>query len=226
MKRTTIKVLWALAAIALAISLLFPQYLYLRGLGDVPTNREPLTGLTIPESVSQAYWRYLGGEGKPEVVPKSPHRFLLDFFVMAASADSSHRSSAEYSLLSQAARSLMFREEFSGAWHLSNASALIWISRNWSVEESITTVLVDEYFGNGLQSIDAAALGYFGTSLERLDEAQIIYLLVMTPAPSRLSPWCYPEYHRKVFNSNSERIGLEIEYDSLEILPIPPGACD
>ena len=225
MSKTIKRVLWSLVAIALIVSLSLPQYFYLKGLDDVPENRDPLSELSIPTSVSQAYWRYIGGAGEPKMEPKNPYEFLFDFFVLVASDDNDYRWTAEYDLLSWAARSVMFREKFSGDWHLSNASALIWISRNWTVDETIATVLQTDYFGHGFRGIDEAAVGYFGRSLERISEAETVYLLVITPGPSRRDPWCNPSTHSEIFSSNAARIGLDVEYDSIEVLRAPLDAC-
>ncbi|MDJ0911318.1 MAG: transglycosylase domain-containing protein [Woeseiaceae bacterium] len=226
MRKAAIRLLSVLAVVSFVILLAVPQYLYLKGLRGVPADRDPLDEVTIPKTVSQSYWRYLGGQGKPYTEPKNPYEFLFDFFVLAMNEDTHHRPTAEYSLLSQAARSVMFREKPSANWHLSNASALIWISRNWSVDKSISTVLADQYFGHGFRGIGAAAHGYFGTSLEDLSEAETVYLLVMSISPTWLSPWCYPERHRDLFKATSERIGLKVGYNSIELLPVPSGACE
>ena len=226
MRRAVIRLLSVLAAVSLVVSLSVPQYLYIKGLRGVPADRDPLDELSIPKTVAQSYWRYLGGEGKPYTEPKNPYEFLFDFFVLVVNEDAHLRQTAEYTLLSQAARSLMFRGEPSGDWHLSNASALIWISRNWSVDESISTILTDQYFGHGFRGIDAAAHGYFGTSLEDLSQAETVYLLVVSLAPTRLSPWCYPKRHRDVFKLKSKRIGLKVDYRSIGLVPVPSGACE
>ena len=186
----------------------------------------PLSELSIPKSVSQTYWRYLGGVGEPKIEPKNPYEFLSDFFILVTSDDYEFGWTAEYDLLSLAARTVMFREKFSGDWHLSNASALIWISRNWTADEAIATVLQNDYFGHGFRGIDSAAAGYFGKPLERSSEAEIVYLLVITPAPTRRNPWCYPSTHREAFASNAARIGLDVDYDSIEVLPATSNACN
>ena len=225
MRKTTKRVLWSLAVLTPLVLLSLPQYFYLKGLDDVPDDRSPHSELTIPPNVSQMYWRYLGGQGEPKIEPKNPYEFLFDFFVLVTTDDSDYRWTAEYTLLSWAARSVMFRGKFSGDWHLSNASALIWISRNWAVDETIRTVLQDEYFGHGIRNIETAAYGNFGKSLVRLSDAEIIYLLVITPAPTRRNPWCYPATHRETFSAESARIGLDVDYDSIVALSAPSGVC-
>ena len=228
MRNLRTKLLWSISFIALAVLIATPPYLYFTGLKDVPSGRQPLAQIEIPESVSRAYWRYLQGDGDPRFSPKNPYGFLIDFFVEARSMEANGHASAEYALLSDATRSLMFREKFdgkSGDWHLSNMAALIWISRNWSAQEAIRTVLQDTYFGNDFRGIDTAARGYFGISLEEMTDVQVAYLLVIRAAPNHYDPWCHPENHRVRFEAFSKRIGYAAEYESIESLPAPANVC-
>ena len=137
MKKIGRKMAWAVLILVLISTLTVPQYLYFSGLRDVPDDRAPVSGPVIPHTVASSFWHYLGGKDEPAISPKNPYGFVASFLIESFNVGSGPLSSAEYMLLSQAARALMFREELSGDWHLSNASALIWISRNWTVDEAI-----------------------------------------------------------------------------------------
>ena len=133
--------------------------------------------------------------------------------------------SADYRLLGEAARLVMFRQKFSGDWHLSNASAVIWISRNWTADEAVSTVLLESYFGHGFHGVEAAAQGYFETELSKISEEQVLFLLVIREVTSRYEPWCNSEFHRRRFEIFAEKIGLLTEYDSIAVVPPAEDAC-
>ena len=216
------------AFIVIAVLAAIPPCLYIVGLEGVPNDREPLAQMQIPESVSRSYWRFLQGEGNPRISQRNPYGFLFDVVAQARNIEADRHPSAEYALVSDAARMLMFREEFDGRpndWHLSNLAAMIWVSRNWSAEDAINTVLPDTYFGNGFKGIDAAARGYLGVSLNRLNDAQTAYLLVIRMAPSLFDLWCNPENHRARFEAFAERTDYTVSYESIESLPAPLDAC-
>lgn len=189
----------------------------------MPEDRAPLTELVVPDHVAEIYWRYLGGTGASEVSPKNPYQLIFD--VLSLEPENKGWN-GEYSLLSSAGRSVMSRDEPHRDWQLSNGAAMIWISRKWTVDETISTVLQSGFFGNGFHGIDSAALGYLDKSLNALDASETLYLLTMSPAPTRYNPWCYPSTHRERFEYDAARIGLDVDYDSVEVLPAPKGACN
>ncbi len=203
-----------------------PPYLYYSGLQGLPDDRTPLTDVPIPKTVTNAYWRYAGGSGVPKISSKNPYGLIFSILIKSAGPADVRLSGAEHTLLSEAARSMVSREKRYADWHLSNASALIWISRHWTVEETVSTVLLDSYYGHGFHGIDSAARGYFDTALSDISEDQIVYLLVTRAAPSRYDPWCNPDNHRKRFEYFSRRMSLSTEYDSINNQLAPTGSCD
>jgi Transglycosylase len=217
-------VLTLLFLIAVGV-LVVPQYLYLSGLKDVPEDLRPLHDPQLTTSTKQAYWRFLGGEDAPEIARKSPHGFIIDFFWPAPDLESRRIWSADYRLLGEAARLVMFRQKFSGDWHLSNAAAAIWISRNWTTDEVLSTVLLESYFGHGFYGIRAAAQGYLDTELSQISEEQVVYLLVIRAATSRYDPWCNSETHRRRFEIFAEKMGISTAHNSIALVPPPEGRC-
>lgn len=207
-------------------TLAIPQYLYLSGLKGVPENRQPLHDPLLSAGSKRTYWRFLGGEHPAEISPRSPHGFIIDFFWPASDLETHRFWRADYRLLSEAARLVMFREEFSGDWHLSNAAASIWISRNWTADEALSTVLLESYYGHGFHGVADAAKGYFGAELPDLTDAQLLSLLVIRAAPTKYEPWCNPEFHRERYEVFAERMGLSSEYDDISIVSPSEGTCN
>lgn len=225
MKFTRRRIIFTVLSLIAVCALAIPQYLYLSGLKNVPEDRQPLSNPQLSTDTKQAYWRYLGGNDAPKVSRKSPHGLMIDFFWPAPDLESRRMSSAAYKSLGEAARLVMFRHKFSGDWHLSNASAAIYISRNWSTDEILSTVLLESYFGHGFYGIEAAALGYFDTELPEITDAQVLYLLVIRAAPSGYDPWCNSERHRMRYEIFAEKMGVSTVYDSITLIPPPEGSC-
>ena len=226
MKITRRRIILTLLSLTAVGVLAVPQYLYLSGLRNVPDDRLPLHDPQLSASTKSTYWRFLGGDGPPEIIPRSPYGFTIDFFWPAPDLESHRMSSADYRLLGEAARSVMFRQKSSGGWHLANAAAVIWISRNWTADEALSTVLLDSYFGHGFFGIEAASRGYLDTALSEISETQVLYLLVIRAAPSRYDPWCYPETHRKRFEIFAARMNISTEYERIAVSPPPEQACE
>ena len=218
--------LWSATLFMVVVAVSVPQYFYFKGLEGLPESRRPVLEPSISTSVSRTYWTYLGGEGEPRISNKNPYEIIFNFFVVSALTDSRPFAEADFMLLNQAARSLLFREELYTDWHLSIASASIWISRNWTADEAISTVLSDSYFGHGLHGIESAAQTYLGVQLTDLTSVQTMFLLVIIDGPTRFDPWCNPEFHRKRFELLSERVLDSEDYASVELRQQPTVKCD
>ena len=223
------RLFWGVIAVVLVVIASGPIGLYFYGLQSVPDDRQPIITRDIPTPVIDAYWQFLGGTGSAAVSRYGPHGFWAEMIFLLMTYDSGTRPNAKYQLLSEAARSVMLRRprySHPKNWHLGNASAFIWISRHWSAEDAVSTVLLDGFFGHGFFGAQDASIGYFGKPLADLSEAQLVHLFIILRAPSRLDLWCNLDRNREISGNHTARQGNQIPLTPLGVTPVPPGACE
>lgn len=222
------RLFWGLIAVTIVAIASVPIALYFYGLQSVPEDRQPLMSRNIPTPVVGTYWRFLGGTGSATVSKHSPHGFWAERIYLLMTYDSRTQPNAEYQLLSEAARVIMFRQSPDSHpknWHLRNASAFIWVSRHWSAEDAVSTVLLDGFFGHGFFGAEDASIGYFGKPLADLSETQLVHLFIILRAPSRLDLWCNLDRNREISGNHIARQGNQIRSTPLGVTPVPPEAC-
>ncbi len=223
------RLFWGLIAVILVAIASIPIALYFHGLQSVPEDREPLMSRNTPTPVVDTYWRFLGGTGSATVSKHSPHGFWAEMIYLLITYDSGTQPNAESQLLSETARVVMFRRPQNSRpknWRLGEMSAFIWISRHWSAEEAVSTVLLDGFFGHGFFGAEDASIGYFGKPLADLSETQLVHLFIILRAPSRLDLWCNLDKNREISGKHIAKQGNQIPLTPLGVTPVPPGACE
>lgn len=73
--------------------------------------------------------------------------------------------------------------------HFDVLFAAIWITKHWSVEEIVNTLLDRIYFCHEFYGIDGAAEGYFGLSPDELTNEELVMLSGISRRPCAFSPW-------------------------------------
>ena len=68
--------------------------------------------------------------------------------------------------------------------HLAQAAVRIHISRNWTLDDAVNTMLIEAEYGRGAIGIDAAAQAYFGVPAQRLREDEALALIALLKGPS------------------------------------------
>ena len=108
--------------------------------------------------------------------------------------------------------------------HIQEMAAAIWVSRHWTAEEAMGTVLAGSYFGHGFYGLSHAAQGYFGLPTQELSVAEAVVVAGLLRSPTRYDPWCRPERSRAF----AESLVAKIEPGTIltsRLLPAPAGAC-
>ncbi|MET1161298.1 MAG: transglycosylase domain-containing protein, partial [Pseudoxanthomonas sp.] len=107
----------------------------------------------------------------------------------AADPDSSAR--AQVRLLSLAAR--MFPPADQGGSsrrHAAELAKAVMISRSWSMQQVVDTILAKSYFGRDAYGLEAAARAYYGLPAAGLNAEQSLALIVLMKGPNYSDPGC------------------------------------
>lgn len=73
--------------------------------------------------------------------------------------------------------------------HFDVLFAAIWITKHWSVEEIVNTLLDKIYFCHEFYGIEGAAEGYFGLPPDELTNEELVMLSGISRRPCAFSPW-------------------------------------
>jgi Transglycosylase len=165
----------------ISVSLLTYGYFY--GLKALPEDTRP-SPQAYAEIALNGLWFSLGGYGPREMKPLYPWHWLR-----VANWESIQDAFPISTKLSDfAARGLMLRNKQprQKIWsrHLSSISVAIWLSRHWTADQALSTILSETYFGHCYYGINQAALGYFGKPLSGLKPESIVMLVALTKSPS------------------------------------------
>ncbi|RZA27531.1 MAG: hypothetical protein EOP02_10070 [Proteobacteria bacterium] len=77
--------------------------------------------------------------------------------------------------------------------HAARIAGSVMVSRSWSLQQVIDTVLANAYFGRGTHGIEAAARTYYGLPANRLDAEQSLALVAIIKGPEFYHPDCHRE---------------------------------
>ena len=195
---------------------LSPLALYLWGYSKLPENRLPQS-LEVPQLAQELLWKDLGGSGQPQLAAENPYSYLFQL-----ARNNPDLSNLRVSGL--AADALLSREGHpKRQGHLVNASAGIWISRNWTASDALSAILNSAYFGHGFVGLYEASKGYYGVAPQELSELDMAQIIVLAKAPSKYDPWC--SYDRNILRVK-RLLGSHIEsMESTGLLAKPVDAC-
>ena len=103
---------------------------------------------------------------------------------------------AQLRLLGHAGRMLATRESSTVSatrWHLINGAASVHVSRHWSADDMVGTVLAEAGFGRNARGIEQAAQAWYGRPLADLVPEERVLLIALMKGPSYYDPVCRPE---------------------------------
>lgn len=219
------------AALFIVAILAAPALLYAYGVGTLPDDRQAVPQDRVATHVSRTYWQYLGGAGEPVIPARNPYSFLWEYLQIIRDSEGRIVGSAEHKLTELASRALLLRQPPQSQplsvanLQLPAASAYVWVSRHWSANEAIATMLMTSDFGHGFRGMEQASEGYFGVPAQSLDEPQMYVLFIAAKSPKTLDPWCNPGRLVQFFARSQLFEGMSVTPDSINLLPAPPNAC-
>lgn len=71
--------------------------------------------------------------------------------------------------------------------------AAIWISKHWTAEETVNTVLEGIYFCHDFKGLRQASIGFYGLAPEDLSNEEMVFLAGISKRPCAYSPWLMRE---------------------------------
>lgn len=165
------------------------EAVYRYGLRVLPADTRPAnaqSGLAL----KRALWVQFRGPAVIEMLPDSPLRSLT---TMIAPNSQAATKAPGADLAAYGARVLLRRADSKAVdanWRVNNWAATIWVSRHWSAEDVLNTILATGRYGHRLVGADAAARGYFNKPINELETPEAAMLVAILKAPTHHDPWC------------------------------------
>lgn len=102
--------------------------------------------------------------------------------------------------------------------HLAEAAVRIHISRNWTLDDAVDTMLVEAEYGRDAIGIDAAAQAYFGARAEDLRDDEALALIALLKSPSWYGVDCGKTRERFAtrYRMLAERLGKDASHWSAD----------
>lgn len=230
------KSLFAILALAVVCVLLAPWGMYFFGLQAIPHDTSP-SHWTAPRIAQTALWIDLEGNEAEAMEAASPYTFVVA--IGTAAMTSNYVLPKGFNVANQAARTLFIhrqretRRTTTTQYQLQTAALAIWISRNWTAEQALSTLLAEGYLGRQVWGLSSAAQTYFGRSLAELENEEVILLVSLLKSPSYYDPWCRSERTARRLRMLQEKlVAASIDAGQISegelpagLLPAPEGAC-
>jgi len=116
-------------------------------------------------------------------------------------------------LLGQASRILNARQPAHSStirYQAAGVAGMVMISREWSFDEAVDTVIGESWYGRGAKGIEAASLAYFDAPLSSLHPEETLALLVLLRGPSYYDPVCRRERFEDRYSAMAERLHMDM----------------
>ena len=179
---------------------------YTYGMSWLPENRYP-SGQGLPAQAVQVAWAAEFGSG-PMVIEPCFNYDVIRLFLQRQTkgripAAIHHWLPAGYHAAHLAARIMSRREpqkiDDQRLRRLKRITAAAWVSRNWTADQAVRTILAESYLGNGCYGLEEASRGYFGCLPSQLTIDEVALIVGLLKSPSRDNPFSNPEHTRQRF---------------------------
>lgn len=187
--------------------------LYFYGLKNLPENRTP-TDKVYSQTYHQLLWAQLEGTKTIQVKPISAVGVsisLLDITIFNDDLIGRQSFPAGTITTGLTSRLLHFQtptRQKASQWHYANIVTAIWLSKHWTTDETLNTLLSQSYFGNDCYGVEAAAMAYFEKAHETLNTNEAALLIGILKAPSYYNPWTNHERALTVMNIVIEKLTI------------------
>lgn len=99
-----------------------------------------------------------------------------------------------------------------GRRHAAGVALMIHVSRHWSTDDVIATLLAKSYFGRSSHGIDDAARAWYGLPLSQLRDEETLALVLLIRSPAIYDPLC----RRDRFDARYRRVAALVGYADAE----------
>ena len=192
------------ALLLLVIALCFGVYAW--GARFVP-DEIPASSYRAPDSIRDQYLTVEAG-GATGMRKLNPVTFWIDFFM--STRQFPEPPPPEEILLHRAVRVAEFkhsRARTQGDHHLASIAFAIKISRQWTRDQAVNTILAESGFRRDVIGIEAAARFYFGVPLAELQPRESLVLIALLKGPSWYDPFCNRERFGKRYAQAVGKLG-------------------
>ena len=217
-------------------------WMYWIGLKGLPENPKPVPPNKYNELICEVIWLESGGTGPIRMIPIRFKHFLEPLFIQTSDFDQYLKKLKEITPASSgitrfASRQLLHQRnhpKLYRRWHFYNIVTEIWVSRNWTGQEAVSSFAEWSYFGHGTYGIVDASKKYFNKRPDELSLEEVAVIIGITQSPSRYNPWCNSELALKRTNDLLEKIYIErhernnfrkLESLPKTLLPAPVDVC-
>lgn len=207
---------WTLCVIMLPIALLVAAAwgIYALGAAELGSDVRP-SGYQAPALIRNQYLRVEVGDiaTLPRLNP------ITVWWAIFRSSDAQTSSPAQTRLLGQASRLLNSRRKKpSSQWrhHAAGIAGMVIVSRHWSRDQVLDTLLDQSWFGRDAKGIESAAVAYYGVPAAELRPEESLALVTLMRGPSYYDPSCRPERFAHRYWLAAAKTKLDSEPQSLE----------
>ena len=172
----------------------------------------------VPDDIPASFYRapdairdqYLAVEadGATSIRKLNPVTFWIDIFV--STRQFPEQPPPEQILLYRATRVAQFkhsRARTQGEHHVASIALAVKVSRQWTRDQAVNTILAESGFRKDVNGIEAAAEFYFDIPLAELRPQESLALIALLKGPSWYDPFCNRERFGKRYAQTVEKLG-------------------
>ncbi len=167
----------------------------------------PASSYRAPDSIQDQYLA-VEADGATSLRRLNPVTFWIDFFI--STRQFPEPPPPEEMLLHRAMRIAQFkhsRARTQGEHHLASIALAVKVSRQWTRDQAVNTILAESGFRKDVIGIEAAAKFYFGVPLAELQPQESLALIALLKGPSWFDPFCNRERFEQRYAQTVEKLG-------------------
>lgn len=196
MKRFGKVLAWLFATLLVLIIIAYNGFVRIRN-NELPAGRSP-TALKYQDRIQRIFWDVEFGGESMQIQPMPLWKWLWNF---RETVHTQSFGSPSFKAASRAGKAMLFRNEYSKRhleFQLDWLFASIWISKNWTAQDVVNTILAESYFGYEIHGLRQAAMAYFGVEPDDLTNEEMVFLSGVTRRPAYTNPWVKPDETKKM----------------------------
>ena len=167
----------------------------------------PASSYRAPDAIRDQYIA-VEADGATSIRKLNPVTFWIDIFV--STRQFPEQPPPEQILLYRATRVAQFkhsRARTQGENHVASIALAVKVSRQWTRDQAVNTILAESGFRKDVNGIEAAAEFYFDIPLAELRPQESLALIALLKGPSWYDPFCNRERFGKRYAQTVEKLG-------------------
>lgn len=167
----------------------------------------PASSYRAPDAIRDQYLA-VEADGATSLRKLNPVTFWIDYFMSTRQFPAP--PPAEQILLYRATRVAQFehsRARTQGEHHIASIALAVKVSRQWTRDQAVNTILAESGFRKDVTGIEAAAEFYFGVPLAELEPQESLALIALLKGPAIYDPNCRRERFEQRYAQTVEKLG-------------------